>query len=123
MKTDCTDCNDDNNDVDIECAIPLIKENDNAWVVHAERVQTLAERGRGNAVMLFALISLVLCVYFYMTCQQCLLFVLLISACLCPWFNVMNGPLWLSIVLLVVGGWTFTTGYLSVTWNSGVKPI
>ena len=119
--TDYADCNDDdNNNVDIECAIPLIKENDNAWVVHAERVKSLADWSRRTAVFIFALISLVMCLFFYMTCQQCLFCVLIISACLCPWFNVMNAPLWTSIVLLILGGWTFTTGYLSVTWNSGV---
>ena len=42
MKDDALDCNDD---IDVECAIPLIKENDN-WVVHAQRVRTLADSGR-----------------------------------------------------------------------------
>ena len=115
MKDDALDCNED---IDVECAIPLIKENDN-WVVHAERVRTLAEWSRSAATILFAAISLMMCIVFYMTCQQCLLGVLVISACLCPWYNVMNAPLWLSIILLVVGGWTFTTGYFSLTWNNG----
>jgi hypothetical protein len=111
------DCSHD--DIEVESAIPLIKENDN-WVVHAERVRTLAEWSRASATVLFMAISLVTCFVFYMTCQPCLFGVLVISACLCPWFNAMNAPLWLSIILLVVGGWTFTTGYFSLTWNSGI---
>ena len=110
----------DTDDVDVECAIPLIKEQD-AWVVHAERVRSLAEWGRGGAIMLVTAFSLVLCLIFYVTCPKCLFGVLLVSACMCPWANSMNAPLWLAIVLLIVSGWTFTAGYLSVTWNNGFK--
>ena len=105
----------------IECGIPLMKEQENtAWMVHAERVQSLAEWSRRMGVMLLTLGSLMLCILFYFTCPKCLFGVLLFSACLCPWCNTMNAPLWLAIFLLILSGWTFTAGYFSVTWNSGL---
>ena len=113
---------------DIECAnpllltptIPLIKDNNNNdWVVHAERTRTLAEGFRRGAAILMTAVSLVLCIVFYMTCPKCLFGVLVVSACMCPWFHSMNAPLWLALLLLAASGWTFTYGYLSVTWNNG----
>jgi hypothetical protein len=107
-------------DDSIECGIPLIKEKqDTAWMVHAERVKSLTEWSRGVGIMLLTSGSVMLCLLFYFICPRCLFGMLLFSACLCPWCNTMNAPLWLAIVLLVVSGWTFTAGYLSVTWNSG----
>jgi hypothetical protein len=107
---------------DVECAVPLVKKREgDAWVVHAERAQTLTEGFKGGAVMLMTAFSLLLCFIFYAICPKCLFLVLIISACMCPWFQSMNAPLWLAIILLVLSGWTFTAGYLSVTWNSGLQ--
>jgi hypothetical protein len=119
------DLDSDSLDTDVECVAPLIpsvsliKEESEAWVVHAERTRTLSEGFRAGAAILMTAVSIVLCLVFYMTCPKCLFGVLLVSACMCPWFNSMNAPLWLAILLLIVSGWTFTTGYLSVTWNNG----
>ena len=109
-------CQDDDSMDDVECAIPLIKEPDD-WVVHAERVRSLAESTRKMAVWLVTAISLLLCVIFFFVCPKCMFGVLLLSACLCPWIHAMNAPLWLAIVLLTVSGWSLTTGFLSVTWS------
>ena len=105
---------------DIECAIPLIKEEDTAWVVHAERVKSITEWSRRVVVTLLTTVSILLCVLFYFICPKCLFGVLLFSACLCPFINMMNVPLWLAFVLLVVSGWTFTAGFLSVTWHGSI---
>ena len=110
-------CQDEDSVDDIECAIPLIKEPDDSWVVHAERVRSLAESTRKTAFMLVTAISLLLCVIFFFACPKCMFGVLLFSACLCPWIHAMNAPLWLAIVLLTVSGWSLTTGFLSVTWS------
>jgi hypothetical protein len=63
-------------------------------------------------------VALVLCLVFYMLCPRCLFGILLLSACLCPFFNSMNAPLWLAIVLLTMSGWSFTAGAFSISWNA-----
>ena len=68
-------------------------------------------------VLCFTCASLLLCVLAFLYCTECLFMILIISACLCPFFHPMNAPLWLAIVLLTVGGWNFTMGALTVTWN------
>ena len=57
------------------------------------------------------------CVACFFYCLPCLFGVVVLSACLCPWMPLFNLPLWLSILLLVVGGWSFTTGHFSVVWE------
>jgi hypothetical protein len=112
----------DDSDEKIETGIPLLRKRDddcNSWVVHADRTKLITGQFRDLGVMCFMLICLVLCLVFYMICPRCLFGILLISACLCPFFHPMNAPLWLAIVLLTVSGWSFTTGSLSVTWNNG----
>lgn len=112
----------DDSDERIETGIPLLKErkeDSDQWVVHANRTNEITGQFRDLGVMCFMLFCLALCVVFYMICPRCLFGVLLLSACLCPFFHPMNAPLWLAIVLLTVSGWSFTTGSLSVTWNNG----
>jgi len=89
-----------------------------SWVVHARRVQSMSEQSRGCGMLLFTILLLVLCLASFMFCQECLFGILIISACLCPFFHPLNAPLWLAIVLLTVGGWSFTTGALSISWKS-----
>lgn len=88
------------------------------WVVHARRVQSISEQSRGCAVLSFTALLLILCLASFAYCQECLFGILIISACLCPFFHPLNAPLWLAIVLLTIGGWTFTTGALSISWKS-----
>lgn len=110
----------DDSDEKMETGIPLIKDEDcDQWVVHANRTKYIAGQFHDLGVLCFMLICLVLCVVFYMTCPRCLFGILLLSACLCPFFHPMNAPLWLAIVLLTVSGWSFTTGSLSISWNNG----
>ena len=116
---DC-DAEDASDTVDVECAVPLIKE-DSTWIVHTENVRNVTDCSRRGAAMVMTITALVLCVYFFFACPKCLFGVLLASACMCPWFNTMNAPLWLAIILLIVSGWTFTFGNLSVTWDSGLN--
>lgn len=91
----------------------------NEWVVHAKRTKYLSEQFHDLGVMCVMIACIVLCLVFYMTCPRCLFGILIFSACLCPFFHPMNAPLWLAIVLLIVSGWTFTTGNLSITWDNG----
>lgn len=116
------DCESSDEPCDVECAVPLVnKREGDAWVVHAQRTQNLVEGFRGAAVMLVTGLALAMCFIFYFLCPKCLFLVLLVSACMCPWFQSMNAPLWLAIILLVLSGWTFTAGYFTVTWNSGLR--
>ena len=103
----------------IEAAIPLMRDQDGDWVVHAQRTHYLTGQFRDLGVMCLMILCLVMCLVFYMICPQCLFGILIFSACLCPFFHPMNSPLWLAIVLLTVSGWSLTTGALSITWNNG----
>lgn len=62
-----------------------------------------------------ATIGIVIC---YEYCTTCLVGILLFSLCTCPFIPVMNVPLWISILVLVVGGWSFTHGHMSLVWSS-----
>ena len=103
----------------VETAIPLMKDQDMDWIVHAQRTKYMRGQFQDLGVMCVAIFCLVMCIVFYVICPRCLFGVLIFSACLCPFFHPMNAPLWLAIVLLTVSGWSFTTGALSVTWNNG----
>jgi hypothetical protein len=109
--------NDEQCDVE-SSSVPLMRSEDSAWVAHAERALFLADWFRRLAVMLMVVFSLALCIIFYFYCQNCLFFVVLVSACTCPFFHLMNLPLWVAIVLIAVGGGTMSVGYLSVSWTS-----
>ena len=104
----------------IETAIPLMRDQDRDWVVHAKRTHYLTGQFHDLGVMCLMIACLVLCLVFYMICPRCLFAVLIFSACMCPFFHPMNAPLWLAIVLLTVSGWSFSTGALSITWNNGL---
>jgi 1,4-dihydroxy-2-naphthoate octaprenyltransferase len=62
-------------------------------------------------------IMLGLCVVSYFFCKVCLLGILILSACMCPWVPYFNIPLWISIVLLVFMGWNFTYKSFEFTWK------
>ena len=52
----------------------------------------------------------------YKYCVPCLFLEILITACLCPYFNVLNIPLWASIVVLIYGGYTLDWGDFEIAW-------
>lgn len=56
-----------------------------------------------TATMILVIV-LGLIVLSYMFCQGCLLGIMLISACLCPFISYWNIPLWVSIVLVTLLG-------------------
>jgi hypothetical protein len=87
-------------------------------LVHQRRVQALSEESRSCGILCFTALMLFLCFVSYLYCQECLFAILIVSACLCPFFHPLNAPLWLAIVMLTLGGWTFTTGALQVSWKS-----
>jgi hypothetical protein len=87
------------------------------WVHYNYKTRNVQDQARNWAVLCLTILSILLCLVFYMTCKQCLFAILIFSACLCPFFHPMNAPLWLAIVLLIVSGWTFTTGALTVSWS------
>jgi len=85
---------------------------------HAEAIRVNTEAFHGCALLCFTLLLMILCVVSYMFCQPCLFGILAVSACLCPFFHPLNAPLWLAILLLTIGGWSFTAGALEVRWKS-----
>lgn len=87
------------------------------YAVRERETSMYNQASRNCGVLCFTFMSLLACVVSFFYCQQCLFMVLIISACLCPFFHPMNAPLWLAIVLLTVGGWNFTVGALTVTWH------
>jgi uncharacterized membrane protein len=90
---------------------------DDDWVHYNYRTKSIQDHARNWAVLCLTIITILLCLVFYVICRECLFAVLIFSACLCPFFHPMNAPLWLAILLLVVSGWTFTTGALTVSWS------
>ena len=99
-------------------SVELLHKRDSAsFVVHEWRARAYNEGIQNCGIFCFTLLALILCVVSFFFCQNCLFALLIISACLCPFFHPMNAPLWLAIVLLTVGGWNFTMGALTVSWN------
>lgn len=103
-----------------ETAVPLIKNNDGDWVVHAKKTRYIAGQFHDLGVICLMMLCIVACLVFYMICPRCLFGILVFSACLCPFYHPMNVPLWLAIILLTFSGWSLTTGALSITWNNGM---
>jgi hypothetical protein len=100
-------------------SVELLKKRDAhpSYVVHECRTRAYNEGVKNCGVLCFTLFVLILCVASFFFCQNCLFVLLIVSACLCPFFHPMNAPLWLAIVLLTIGGWNFTVGALTITWN------
>ncbi len=90
---------------------------DDDWILYNHRTRVIQEKAQSWAVLCLTIISLVLCLVFFIFCKPCMLGILFLSACLCPFYHSMNAPLWLAILLLAVGGWSFTTGALTVSWS------
>lgn len=86
--------------------------------IYAARVKELTTRSRDGLAMCFTTVLLILCGVFFVFCPRCLFGVLILCACLCPFFNSLNAPLWLAIVMLTLTGWSFTGGAFSISWNA-----
>lgn len=98
--------------------VDLFKKNEpSPYTIHECKARAYDQGFRNCGVFCFTVLTLILCFISFIFCKQCLFMILIVSACLCPFFHPMNAPLWLAIVLLTVGGWNFTMGALTVTWN------
>ena len=62
-------------------------------------------------------VMLGLCAVSFFFCKVCLLGILILSACMCPWVPYFNIPLWASIILLIFVGWNFTYRSFEFTWK------
>jgi hypothetical protein len=112
-QVECGDC-----DGTCEAAVPLVNDRDGDWVVHAKRTNYVAGQFRDLGVICLMFLCVAACLFFYFYCTQCLFGVLIFSACLCPYYNTMNIPLWISIILLTLSGWSITAGHLVLRWDS-----
>lgn len=68
----------------------------------------------GTTVLVLMLCICLLCYYY---CISCLLGIVLVSLCLCPFLPYFNVPLWIALVILVVSGYRITNGHLSLVWE------
>lgn len=71
----------------------------------------------GLATLIIILVALGACMLCYLYCFNCLFFIVIacFACCLCvPGLNV---PLWFAIILLTVGGYSFTNGRLTLMWH------
>jgi len=102
--------------VDISETTLLTK--DDELKIYAARVKEMSTRSRDGLTMCFTIFLLTLCGLFFVFCPRCLFGVLILCACLCPFFNSLNAPLWLAIILLTMTGWSFTGGAFSISWNA-----
>lgn len=57
------------------------------------------------------------CVVSFFYCNVCLIGVIIVSACMCPWIPYFNIPLWISIFLLVFMGWNFSSRKFHFIWE------
>jgi hypothetical protein len=62
-------------------------------------------------------IVLCVCLLCYYYCISCLLGVVLVSICLCPFLPYFNIPLWIGIFILVLSGYRITNGKLALVWE------
>lgn len=60
------------------------------------------------------LIGLIVC---YMYCLPCLFGILVFSALTCGCSPIMNVPLWITILILIIRGWSLTNGHLTLIWT------
>jgi len=65
-------------------------------------------------IVVVTLAGLVVCAIF---CVPCLMGIFVFSACTCPYIPAMNLPLWGTILILLIEGWSLTTGKLSLVWS------
>ena len=68
--------------------------------------------------MLLLLVSVALCLLCWYYCINCLFAVIIVSLLMCACIPGFNVPLWIAVVLLVFGGYSFTSGKMSLTWHS-----
>ena len=77
--------------------------------------KSFLKRVVGPILMVTAtMVVLVICLY---VCLPCLFGILIFSAVLCPCQPVMNVPLWGSILVLLIKGWSLTNGHLTLIWS------
>ena len=57
------------------------------------------------------------CILSFFYCKECLLGILILSACLCPWIPYFNIPLWVSIGLMIWLGFHFTQRAFTFIWD------
>ena len=86
----------------------------------AERLNRRHEKGFLQRViyplilLVATLAGLVVCA---ILCVPCLFGILAFSAITCGCQPLMNVPLWGSILVLLIRGWTFTTGNMTLIWS------
>ena len=68
----------------------------------------------------FVLLAFFCCLLYplYTYCVPCLFIEIIVTACLCPYYNVLNIPLWASIIVLLLGGYQMDIGDFQVAWVS-----
>ena len=92
-------------------------EDDEAFLERCRQIKEFTAKHTECGILCFVIFCLLLCGVFFVVCPKCIFGILILSACLCPFFNAMNAPLWLAIILLTVSGWSFSTRALSISWT------
>lgn len=67
--------------------------------------------------LIVILVTVTGCIISYFYCKSCLLGVVGFCFLCCLCVPGLNFPLWIAIVLLVIGGYSFTNGRMTFTWN------
>ena len=93
------------------------KYTEDEWLDYYNKTRLLKEHARNWAEIILTIGTILLCIVFFFTCKPCLFAIILFSAVLCPCFHSMNAPLWIAIAILVLTGWSFTTGRFSINWS------
>lgn len=68
--------------------------------------------------LIILLLSLLACVYCYLVCLPCTLIIIAFCFLFCICAPVLNIPLWISIMFLLIGGFTwFPDNALQISWG------
>jgi hypothetical protein len=73
------------------------------------------EKGVKPLIAFLVVVGLLVVCSFY--CTTCIFGILAFCAVTCAFIPVLNVPMWACIIILLVKGWAFTNGNLTLTWG------
>jgi hypothetical protein len=84
-----------------------------------ENVSSQIKKATISCLISISVIILMLgaCILSYFYCKSCLVAIVIFSLFFCLCVPGLNVPLWIGIVLLIISGYSFTNGKMTLVWN------
>ena len=107
--------------VDVECAKPCLlssadtDEKQKSIILNKKHEEWFWDKVLKPLIILIITMGGLIACAFY--CVPCLMGIFVFSACTCPYIPAMNIPLWGTILILLIEGWSLTTGKMSLVWS------